>query len=813
MPHRRAIIPILLLLVFPVFLYSQSSEKTTDQLTQYSIPGLEALRKSSPSEFTVNNYDYLLARLYEEQGDFAKSAANFQEVSKRGSVLKEYALWHLSRLMRNSGNLMMERLYLAELSAISGESLLRDAVQKRLAYSNYESGNYDETIKALTTNSTFGPEASEKAGEISREDQVILGNSYLNSGNKEKAREIFTALADESPKPDQPDDYALAGVKGLDRLEVGDDNFGTAVSKLSAEDHIKRADIYQFNRNFGLARLHYEAVVSNYPGTDPVAGAMYQIGRGYDQERDHQNAVLWFERIQTEFPSDKLAASALYQTASAYANLDKTQESVSRYERYINENPDAGNLDRAYLNIIDAYRDAGDDKRALDWAVRAQTKFIGKTGEALARFSQMRIHLSQEKWQLALNDLNALGQMSNIGGSNTAGSPNKTEISFLRGFMLEKLGRFEEAIDAYLLIPGGKSEYYGFRAANKLQTLAALENTAPIVKQKFSRLSAIAGQTVTSSNAGEIRTAAQSALRIAPDEETRSKLLERIKTASAILEEYKNIPTRTFTNTGRSLPLKTSPVLNENNRHKLIADDLLFLGLYDEAAPELEIALRKELSIDTGSLTDFPPDTAFSLAVLYKRGDIANRAAGYVEALWRKIPGDYPLELIPTDQLELLYPAPYKTSLIKYGREKKVDPRFILSIMRQESRFRADVKSTAAARGLMQFISNTSNKMAEEMGIEGFVQDDLYDPPTAIRFGAHYLSNIFKDFPEKPAAVAASYNGGEDRMMRWFKRSRSDDPDRYVSEIFFAQTKDYAYKVMSNYQVYKTLYDENLERK
>ncbi|MCB1024706.1 MAG: transglycosylase SLT domain-containing protein [Acidobacteria bacterium] len=811
MPQAKALIYLFLLTFLSARALSQTSETQSSETAQLSIVEVESIGRRDPKEFSVNNYDYLLARLYEKQGDFAKAAANFQAVAARDSVLKEYALWHLSQLMRNSGNLIMERIYLTELSLNSETSLLHGAVKKRLALSNYESENFSETARLLTE-PTISPDSnSDQQPEISREDLVLLGNSYLNSKQPEKAREIFTTLADDSPKPEQPDDFALGGVVGLDRIDVGDENFGSRVSDLSAEEHVKRADIYQFNRNFDLARLHYKAVVGNYPDSDQAVNSMYQIGRGYDQERLYKSAVEWFERIQKEFPTAKLSASALYQTASGYANLDQTQKAVSAYEKYISENPSAGNLERAYLNIIDAYRDAGDDKQALAWAAKAQTQFIGKTGEALARFSQLRIHLSQEKWQDSLNDLNALDQMNERGGANTAGSPNTSEILFLRGFVLEKLGRFDEAIDAYLSTPTGKGEYYGSRATDRLQTLAALEKTAGIVKQRFNRLSAIADQTVTSSNAGEVRLAAQNAMRISPDDETSSKLLERVKTANSLLDDYKAVPVRTFKYLTRDKPLTTKPKFGPDDRHRIIADMLLFLRIYDEGTPELETAMRKDLENSTGSLNDFPPDTAFTLAVLYDRGDVANRSTGYIESLWRKIPNDYPIELIPRQQLEMLFPAPYKASLIKYGRENNVDPRFILSIMRQESRFRSDVKSVAAARGLMQFISNTSNKMAEEMAIANFVQDDLYDPPTAIRFGSFYLSKIFKDFPDKHAAVAASYNGGEDRMMRWFKRSRTDDPDRYVSEIFFAQTKDYVYKVMSNYRIYKRLYDENLK--
>jgi soluble lytic murein transglycosylase len=75
------------------------------------------------------------------------------------------------------------------------------------------------------------------------------------------------------------------------------------------------------------------------------------------------------------------------------------------------------------------------------------------------------------------------------------------------------------------------------------------------------------------------------------------------------------------------------------------------------------------------------------------------------------------------------------------------------------------------------------------------------------------LSNLFKKFPRQPQAVAASYNGGEDNMARWLARAKTDNPDRYVPEIAFAQSKDYVYKVMANYRVYQVFYDEKLTAK
>src|SRR5687768_15118298 len=105
---------------------------------------------------------------------------------------------------------------------------------------------------------------------------------------------------------------------------------------------------------------------------------------------------------------------------------------------------------------------------------------------------------------------------------------------------------------------------------------------------------------------------------------------------------------------------------------------------------------------------------------------------------------------------------------------------------------------------MMQFISTTSDKIAAELGRSDFEQNELYDPSTAILFGSQYVSNLFKLFPNQPEAVAASYNGGEDNMRRWMKRSRSDLADLYVPEIAFSQSKDYVYKVMANYRMYRS---------
>ena len=822
---------LILTTLFAANLFAQTPSETHRKILQSvetrdyqtAINELDALKKDDKKIFEINNYDYLLARISEKKGDFATAMANYQAVANRNSVLKEYALWHLSQISRTSGNLLLERTFLQEVLTFAPESLLTDAVKIRAARSYFESKNYDTAIRLLNNlQSTIGNQKTSTPVEKNpryRENLFFLGEAYLQSGKTAEAREVFGKLVNNLPNPAQPDDFALAGAKGLDKLDAGE-NYGKSAPNLPDFEHLRRALIYQFNRDFPDARLHFQAIVKNYPQSENVANALYQIGRGFAQESNFVEAIIWFERVQEQFPDHPISKDALSQAASAYARVNKPKEAITRYQKLIEKYADADNLERAYLNIVDILRDTGEENDALKWTTKTQEVFRGKLPEAIALFTQMRIHFAQNDWQNALTDAEKLLTFADLGGTRVPGGTNKTEVTFLKGFALENLQRYDEAINVYLSIPDGRNEYYGWRSTERLRFLVSNEKAEPIIKQKITELT----KNIEVRNAEAQRKAAQDVLRFNINSETQTKMLEIVKKAYTTLPDFQKVPNFNLLEFGRKEVLKEKREASADY-HQNLADELLFLGLYDEGTPELEksqqSAVRSQNNSTTTTSNENPKskiqnpksDIDYTLAVFYKRGEMANRAVAFIEPLWKNVPADYQIELIPREQAELLYPAPYADSLVKYAPERGVDPRFVLSIMRQESRYRADVKSNAAARGLMQFISTTSNQIARELGRENFHQDDLYNPPTAILFGSQYLSDIFKQFPNQSAAVAASYNGGEDNVKRWMVRSKSDLPDKYVPEIVFSQSKDYAYKVMANYRVYQIFYDESLKAK
>jgi soluble lytic murein transglycosylase len=713
------------------------------------------------------NTDYRRGRDAEASGDMAKAAASYQAVVTSNSVLKEYALWRLARIARATGDLPLERERLRQLLATAPSSIFAETAAMRLAQSFFESGDFQAAADNARSLSVA------KNATLAREALLLTGESLARAGKNPEAREVFTRLLMQMPDASRPDDFALAAVRKLD----SSDNNAT----LPEAEHLLRASVYQFNRDFAGARLHYQTLIDRYPQSTTIPNAMFQLARGYYLEAKYADALKTFQKVADTYPDSSSARDALNFVGSTYLRMKRYDDAVAAYKNFITRFPDAPNPERPYLNLIDTLHEAGRHNEALDWVQQTRARFKNDIGGTLALFAQLRIHMAQANWPAVVRDAEELSKFSDLGGTRVPGGTNPVEINFLRAYALEQMGRTEDAVAGYLSIPDGRNEYYGMRATQRLIALAGQDKSRSIVQNKLNSLL----NEMRSEQNEPARVAAQSALRITNDPKTREKILERLRAA------YEALPAYRFQQFDRSLRHTDQPRIEE----------LFTLKLYDEALPEY-VAVRGTVEPKSNE--------AYSIALLSLEAGFPNRAIRFAETLWKTMPSDYVLEVAPRDLLELLYPAPFRDSLLKHAASRNVDPKLVLAIARQESRFQVDAKSVAAARGMMQFIPSTSNQIAGELKLPNFEQDDLYNADTAILFGSQYLSNLFKLFPNQPQAVAGAYNGGEDNLARWIARSRSNDADRYVPEIGFSQTKDYVYKVLANYWNYQRLYTDRL---
>ncbi len=736
------------------------------------------LRAGDEASFLSKDYDYLLGRAAAANGDVGLAMATFQSVANRDSLLKPYALKHLAQIARSTGNLVLERLYLNEILTFSPDSLVAESALLRLARNSFERSNHPETISILTRTSHTPFKTGADAATL-RETRGLLGQAYLRNGDVERARGIFADLLNTMPNASQPDDIALLAVQNLDLIDDGEK--GNQAPQLTEAEHLRRALVYHFNREFADAKVHFDAMIANYPAGSTTAEAVFQIGRGFAQQANYVEGLKWFERVIEQYPQSTVAKDALLQAAAAYGRLGRPMEATTRYRAFIAKYPTDERLDRAYFNIVDLMRDQGEDTDALRECGKIRAIFRGKLPEAIALFTEARIFFAREEWQNAVEVLDRLKSFLELGGSTVPGGTSHAEITFLRGFAEEQLQAYPEAIETYLSISDGRSEYYGWRATDRMRALAVDTTAEQYIAQAVGRYSAL----LNSPEANQ--KGARAILRLSDNAELRGRAVEILRTVLPPLPNSRDVAARVAEKTSSEPPT--------------VAERLLALGLYDEAVAEIGAAA------DISKLFSVRSET---LLKAFVRGGRADLVIAFVEPVWRGVPADYPIELLPHEKLKLLFPTPFVGELVEEGSQRGVDPRLMLAIMRQESRFQPAAKSNAAARGLMQFIAPTANKVAGDLGRENFRPQELYYPPTAIAFGSQYLAGLFEVFPDQAAAVVASYNGGDDNMKRWMNRSRSSSQDRYVPEIVYSQSKDYVHKVMAGYRVYRYLYDERL---
>ena len=219
------------------------------------------------------------------------------------------------------------------------------------------------------------------------------------------------------------------------------------------------------------------------------------------------------------------------------------------------------------------------------------------------------------------------------------------------------------------------------------------------------------------------------------------------------------------------------PFRIELDRSATMVSELVFLQLWDEAAFWIE---RSPVRI--------PPRSAAEIAYL---GGRYNRSIFYADRLPKT-----------ESTLPLVYPAGYRQTICNAASTQKVDPLWLHAIIWQESKYNPYARSGAAARGLMQFIPETARAVAASLGIANLTIETLYDPTVSIQLGARYWSTLM-DQLKSPEMALAAYNGGIDNVEKW--KNKSSDPELFVADIGFAETKKYVMSVFAARAAYGSL--------
>lgn len=146
-----------------------------------------------------------------------------------------------------------------------------------------------------------------------------------------------------------------------------------------------------------------------------------------------------------------------------------------------------------------------------------------------------------------------------------------------------------------------------------------------------------------------------------------------------------------------------------------------------------------------------------------------------------------------------LFPTDYIALVNKVSGD--IDPLLILSIIRQESAFNKNAKSSVGATGLMQLMPDTARSLTKK-----FHPRDLEDPLKNITFGTTYFGKLLTKFDGDIILALSSYNAGPTKVSRWKRDFLANlEPFFMIEEIPYRETRLYVKLIYRNFYYYQMI--------
>ncbi|WP_374274111.1 transglycosylase SLT domain-containing protein [Brevundimonas sp.] len=132
---------------------------------------------------------------------------------------------------------------------------------------------------------------------------------------------------------------------------------------------------------------------------------------------------------------------------------------------------------------------------------------------------------------------------------------------------------------------------------------------------------------------------------------------------------------------------------------------------------------------------------------------------------------------------------------------------FTLAITRQESSFDPRARSSADARGMMQFLPATASGVARRLGMP-YSPEMLWEPDYNMQLGSYHLAELMNNFGGSMLLATVGYNAGPGRARDWpircgDPRGNLVNPVDFIECAPFTETRNYMMRVMENMQIYR----------
>ena len=625
-------------------------------------------------------------------------------------------------------------------------------------------------------------------------DYVIYRLAKLHGQTKDNQNAIiwYQRLIDEHPQS-----FHFAGAKyELAKAQYYTSNYAVALKGFlaliadSKNRYVRRATYeaaktYAKLGNWKQARDTYQQLI-NANNTDMIAqsslGALQKLVAGHPELKITRNqrmthAMVRFNRGQlksaiSEFRKaaaghkDKITARATYYIGRAYHRQRRYDSALASYGKIVSLYPASGYLTRALYQSTLCYRRKGQPQKAEQHLIAFIEKY---SWSALADDALYDLGWVQENEKLYDK---AVASYRRLTTQYT--HSNWLPRAYWRiGWIQFRNGQYADCIATFTTLQKGFPHDSWAKAArfwiaktyerqNRLKEAEAVYSQ--IVKANYWYYSGVAKEHL---------------------KRLQSKLAASVKQETVAIPRVRvTVDSPAWKNIGS----KKTPRVQQLMRFKL----------FEDALTELEGLVKR----DNANLRD----NYYNLILCLEKLKRFQQAHGYADRLSNFRPLRDKNNAIPIELYRLLYPLYYVDLLQKHTTKYEIDPLFVAAMIREESRYNADIVSYAGAIGLMQIMPATGRELAGRLKIPGFSTKILYNPDINIQMGSWYMKSLMDQFDNNHSLVAGAYNGGPGRMRRWIAAKQIPDLDEFIEDIGIDQTRRHIKKVIDSYIIYQQLY-------
>jgi len=724
---------------------------------------LGELYRLAPARYAEGRFDFLTARALAGLGRVDEALVRFERYVATGDLFDVPARLAAARLRFQTGDGLGALELLFPLLARKEGAVSRRAL--RTALDALET-RFDPVALARLVAARPQTAARER-----RRLQALRAEALEREGAVEEAARLRLSLLAEARRDDAAAALLARELRGREPKDLPD-----AALRLLV-------DTARSQRDLDLAeRLAAERERRALAGKDPAeaGAARFELARLRGSRGRFAEAAKGFEALLASMPKalrdGKGKADEGFGTA-AFAgrvrfNLGAMKEKLGDLDGAVAEfrRVEAGRAGPAGLAVLQRARleiRRGQLGRAEELLLRPSLAKEPGRVEALLLLVERRAQVGDGP-----GASRALAPVEALAKAKKLPEPWSSELAFWRGVVAHASGRPSDALAAWASvlasIPGS------FAAEQAAARIAALP--APL-RESHAKTARAEGERLLA--AGDARGART---RLLP-----AATLGDAGALAALRTAYSRLPGYAEILLAPELPDETLPELCGD----AAACRLLQLGLAQDAEPIVRDARRLDTLIG-----------ALVAARLAEDADAGPAALEAAEALARKVPRDFLLELAPRTVRRGLAPRPFDRLVAQSAAELGVPRDLLYAVMRQESRFDREAASPAAARGLMQLTLPAAGEAARELNEEPPAYAELYDPARSIRLGARTLRSLLDRFGGDAALGASAYNAGAGQTVLW--SGGSDRPaEALLAAISYAETRTYVRRVLANRRAYR----------